>query len=60
MKKLQLDLDRLVVESFDAEPVRADRKGTVRGQEWTWESCRYPCTDWDSCGGTCDYASCAC
>ncbi|HEY0035623.1 MAG TPA: hypothetical protein VGB66_02985 [Longimicrobium sp.] len=61
MKKLQLDLDRLVVESFEAEPVRADRKGTVRGHEQTGlPSCRYPCTDWDSCGGTCDYGSCAC
>jgi hypothetical protein len=60
MKKLQLDLDRLVVESFDAESVRADRKGTVRGQEVTWQSCPYPCTDLDSCGGTCVIPSCHC
>src|SRR5215212_1876708 len=31
MKKLKLDLDRLVVESFEAEPARADREGTVQG-----------------------------
>ena len=52
MKKLELDLDRLVVESFEAEPVRGDRKGTVRGNQTGWPSCQYPCTDWDSCPGT--------
>jgi len=60
MKKLELDLDRLVVESFEAEPAQADREGTVRGHQSGIPSCRYPCTDWDSCPATCDYPSCAC
>ena len=59
MKKVKLDLDRLVVESFDAEPVRKDR-GTVRGHESGWPFTCYPCSDWDSCPATCDYPSCAC
>lgn len=58
MKKLQLDPDRLSVESFDAEPARAGREGTVQGYLSGVETC-YPCTDWISCGGTCD-ASCWC
>lgn len=60
MKKLKLDLDCLMVESFDAEPMRADREGTVRGHEQSGLWSCYPCTDWISCGGTCDYASCWC
>jgi hypothetical protein len=60
---LELDLDRMVVESFEAEPVRANREGTVRGHQQTGvETCYpcYPCTDWISCPATCDFPSCAC
>jgi hypothetical protein len=58
MMKLKLDLDRLVVESFEAEPAQADRKGTVRGHQTGHETCQ-PCTDWDTCGGTCYWTPCA-
>jgi hypothetical protein len=33
MKKLSLDLDALQVESFDASPPPAERRGTVRGND---------------------------
>jgi hypothetical protein len=58
MKKLKLDLDRLAVEGFEAEPARAERDGTVQGHMTGLDTC-YPCTDWDSCGGTCG-GSCWC
>ena len=59
MKKLKLDPDRLEVESFEARPERADREGTVQGYRSSWIGTCYPCTDWDSCGGTCP-GSCWC
>jgi hypothetical protein len=58
MKKLKLDLDRLVVEGFEAEPARVDREGTVQAHQSGLWTC-YPCTDWQSCGGSCE-ASCWC
>jgi hypothetical protein len=46
MRKLKLDLDCLVVDSFDTKPVRAGGR-TVFGQEMIAES--------DTCGGgSCD------
>ncbi|HSU17730.1 hypothetical protein [Longimicrobium sp.] len=69
MRKLRLDLDALVIESFapaDSPPAR----GTVRGHvSLYWEDCSpsetcagagYPCEHTDqSCGGTCYEATCA-
>lgn len=48
MKKLTLDLDALQVESFDASPPPAARRGTVRGND----SCLVPFTTEgvDDCG----------
>lgn len=57
MKKVRLDLDRLVVESFEAAPSLADRHGTVRG--YTGPGSCFPCTDWESCPESCD-ESCRC
>jgi hypothetical protein len=58
MKKLKLDLDRLEVESFGSEPARGEREGAVQAHQSGLETC-YPCTDWDSCLGSCQ-ASCWC
>lgn len=46
MGKLKLDLDDLHVESFQAHPEKAGRRGTVAGRELT-----YGCVSWF--GGTC-------
>ncbi len=48
MKKLSLQLDELVVESFEPAAVEAERPGTVKGNQLTPRPC---CTA--SCGGTC-------
>lgn len=48
MKKLSLQLDELVVESFEPAAVEAERSGTVKGNQDTLRPC---CTA--SCGGTC-------
>ena len=57
MEKLKVDLDHLVVASFETEPPRAGREGTVRGYHTGVETCQ-PCTDWDTCGGTCYWTPC--
>ena len=51
MRKLKLDLDCLVVESFDTRPARAEG-GTVFGQATFGESCEGTCYT-DCWGGTC-------
>ena len=48
MKKLNLQLDELVVETFETAAVDAERLGTVKGNQDTFRPC---CTA--SCGGTC-------
>ncbi|HEX8242346.1 MAG TPA: hypothetical protein VF541_02575 [Longimicrobium sp.] len=48
MKKLSLQLDELVVESFEPAAVETERRGTVKGNQDTPQAC---CTA--SCGGTC-------
>jgi hypothetical protein len=58
MKTLKLDLEGLKVESFEAEAARAERTGTVRANQTGVDTC-YPCTDWDTCGGTCWWTPCA-
>jgi len=60
MKKLQLDLDTLAVESFEAQET-AKEEGTVRGNEaasWQQSQCRSYCTferccTADTFAGTC-------
>jgi hypothetical protein len=57
MKKLRLDLDTLVVESFGTRKAQAER-GTVQGNSrtygcGTWEQ---GCSAWESCAYT--YCSC--
>ena len=72
MKKLKLDFEALVVESFDAG--RGAGGGTVHGRNWTADSCE-PCepqqpddsinycgpapTAYASCGWTCG-STCGC
>lgn len=69
MKKLRLELDELVVESFTPEQASLAR-GTVHGHvSLYWEDCSpsetcpgagWPCDHTQqSCGGTCYEASCA-
>jgi hypothetical protein len=48
MKKLNLRLDDLAVETFEPAAVDAERSGTVKGNLDTPRAC---CTA--SCGGTC-------
>lgn len=43
MKKLRLDLDALVVETFATRPCEDDPRGTVRAHDAT----EYPCNDSD-------------
>ncbi len=61
MHKLKLDLDRLIVESFDTDASGIARRGTVRGHSGfsvgaftcvvnTCDSCYDTCY---SCGGSC-------
>lgn len=64
MKKIRLELDRLEVESFEAEPDRGRGRGTVRGNmPWTELVTRCQCTDWEtcveSCGGSCELTLCS-
>lgn len=69
MRKLRLDLDALVVESFEPAQ-RQGARGTVRGHaSLYWEDCYesetcagagYPCNPSDqSCAGSCFQATCA-
>ena len=58
MKKLKLDVERLVVESFEAERAGSDGEGTVRAYQSGMQTCRAPCTDWDTCGGSCYWDPC--
>ncbi|MBV9108085.1 MAG: hypothetical protein JO306_01605 [Gemmatimonadetes bacterium] len=60
MGKLKLDLDALHVESFQAQPEKAERRGTVEGQEFTFGcnswlngTCAPDFTCGNSCQGTC-------
>jgi hypothetical protein len=48
MKKLNLRLDDLAVETFDPAVVEAERPGTIQANQDTPRAC---CTA--SCGGTC-------
>ena len=48
MKKLNLKLEELVVETFDPAQAESERRGTVQGNQNTLQEC---CTA--SCGGTC-------
>jgi len=57
MKKLKLDLDRLMVESFEAVRARVAGEGTVQAHQSGMQTCR-PCTDWDTCGGSCYWTPC--
>ena len=54
MRKIQLDLNELQVESFPIDGAGKGR-GTVEGQEWTVTGicCQYTdvCTGTDSCSG---------
>ena len=61
MKKLRLDLDQLIVETFDTREADASKKGTVRGAEvepapLSWDE---SCESCQSACGSCDY-SCTC
>ncbi|HEX2079681.1 MAG TPA: hypothetical protein VHG08_18340 [Longimicrobium sp.] len=59
MKKLELNVDALQVESFDTAPAEMEGRGTVRGHdatEYGGASCAPNCsdtnfTDWASCQG---------
>lgn len=60
MGKLKLDLDDLHVESFHAQPEKAERRGTVAGREFTFGcysvyfgTCAGQFTCGASCEGTC-------
>jgi len=55
MKKIKLDLDKLVVDSFEVAPA-LDAPGTVQGYLIT-ENTRRACSCAASCDGTC-YATC--
>lgn len=71
MKKMNLDVEALVVESFETSDVRGER-GTVRGHGYTDTTCAqrvctcptvgngFTCADTcqDSCGGTCWIDTC--
>jgi hypothetical protein len=57
MRKINLDVDTLKVESFDTAERGAEKRGTVRGnaltQYWEW-TCQGESRDWeDSCGRSC-------
>jgi hypothetical protein len=61
MKRLKLDLDELVVESFKATDAPAGQRGTVKGHAKAttgctvgWDTCQ---TQAESCEGTCIAAS---
>lgn len=73
MAKLKLEMDELVVDSFETLPVRDTRRGTVEGHA-TWDTCRplvctetqeptayYTCpnTCANTCAYTCDDVTCA-
>ena len=62
MGKLKLDLDDLHVESFQAQPEKVERRGTVEGREFTFgcsffgrtcDTCAGQFTCGASCEGTC-------
>ena len=57
MRKLKLDLDDLLVESFATLDAESEVRGTVHGREATGLCTRVSCVD--GCGPSQDY-SCAC
>jgi len=51
MAKLNLDVDQLQVESFDAEAQDRAQRGTVRGNEASIDTCYdYTCRGYGTCG----------
>jgi len=61
MGKLKLDLDDLHVESFQAQPEKVERRGTVEGREFTVGCYSYlfgTCPVDLTCGGTCGALTC--
>lgn len=52
MRKIRLDVEELVVESFDTAGDKEKKAGTVHGHEWSqWEGCVI--SDGSNCA-TCD------
>ena len=64
MRKLRLELDHLVVDSFDPAPTRAPvRRGTVRGRGQTFEavdSCAYCDPQETPAYNSCYVSDCGC
>ena len=56
MGKLKLDLDDLHVESFQAQPEKGERRGTVAAREFTWgcQSLFGTCAGDFTCGASCE------